>query len=527
VVDFINIEDIVVNRTSRQRTDVDVDIEEMMASIEQLTPHLPETGGLINPIVIRRDTNELVAGERRYLAHKRLGRNRIAYNYLDTFDPVVVKILEFEENVKRVDIPWQNRAAACLEMHELLEARAKEEGKDWTRSETARRLSLSNQHISKLLDVGEELRKNPDVAKAASLSTAYNTISRREERAFDDALADIEANIIISGNKQTDAPIPALKFALTDLPISVEDIATKMPLSAPPTIRQEPIAPMSWKPAAHDLVCGDFNEWASTYSGPKFNFIHLDFPYNAGAGKSSSQINASGDHKAYDDDDLIFEALCQTVLDSMSNVVADSCHIMCWYQSGQWDVVHDTFQMYAKDYDLTVFKTPLIWFKSDGSGVISDPARRPRHIYETALMMSRGDRKIVKAVGDVYGSPVTRQIHPAEKPVPMLSHFFQMFVGPTTRFLDPTAGSGTSLRAAEAAGAESVFGLERDPEFHKHAVAELDLFRKKRALEKLINSKKETRNASTEDNGTGPGPTGTGLDLGPGAGELGGQSEAG
>jgi len=62
-----------------------------------------------------------------------------------------------------------------------------------------------------------------------------------------------------------------------------------------------------------------------------------------------------------------------------------------------------------------------------------------------------------------------RAIHMSAKPVPVLQHFFKMFVDGTTRMLDPTAGSGTALRAAESLGAKYVLGLEADKGFCEQA----------------------------------------------------------
>ena len=240
--------------------------------------------------------------------------------------------------------------------------------------------------------------------------------------------------------------------------------------------------------AAQSLLCGDFVEWSRGYKGPRFNLIHCDFPYDAGAGRKGTQIHAGKDHGKYEDTEDVFEELSFALLDSMSNVVAGSAHIVLWFQTGQWLKVREFFGAVAPDYGLTVFDTPLVWHKTDSTGVISDASRRYRHIYETALLMSRGDRKIVRTVGDVHGSPVTRAIHPSEKPEPMLRHFFRALVSDTTRLLDPTAGSGTALRAAEDLGAEFVYGIERDPKFHQEAVEELNRFRRKRALEALTKS---------------------------------------
>ena len=98
------------------------------------------------------------------------------------------------------------------------------------------------------------------------------------------------------------------------------------------------------------------------------------------------------------------------------------------------------------------------------------------------MLISRGDRKVVKTVSDVYSCPISRDIHPSEKPVPMLTEFFRALVSNTTRLFDPTAGSGSALRAAESLGAEFVYGLEKDEKFHREAVDALTRFRRKRAL---------------------------------------------
>jgi DNA modification methylase len=112
---------------------------------------------------------------------------------------------------------------------------------------------------------------------------------------------------------------------------------------------------------------------------------------------------------------------------------------------------------------------PLIWHKSDNMGILPDPTRGPRRIYETCLIASRGDRKIVRAVSNVVSHPTTKTIHMSEKPIGMLTKFMEMFVDEHTALLDPTCGSGNAIRAAEARGAHAVLGLERDTEFFNRA----------------------------------------------------------
>jgi DNA modification methylase len=118
---------------------------------------------------------------------------------------------------------------------------------------------------------------------------------------------------------------------------------------------------------------------------------------------------------------------------------------------------------------------PLIWHKNDNTGIAPDPQRWPRRTYETALVASRGDRKLT-SVGprsNSFSFPGSRDnaIHISEKPQPVLRHFLSMFCDEYSIVLDPTAGSGNAVKVAEELGAMSVLGLEMSTEFYDVAVA--------------------------------------------------------
>jgi DNA modification methylase len=113
---------------------------------------------------------------------------------------------------------------------------------------------------------------------------------------------------------------------------------------------------------------------------------------------------------------------------------------------------------------------PLIWAKPDNKGILPDWRRGPRQIYETALFGSRGDRLIVRAKSNLVPAPTDQsEDHLSVKPIAVLHEFFEMFVDKSTRMLDPTCGSGTALRAAEALDAAYVLGIEVDKEFAERA----------------------------------------------------------
>jgi DNA modification methylase len=159
---------------------------------------------------------------------------------------------------------------------------------------------------------------------------------------------------------------------------------------------------------------------------------------------------------------------------------------MFWL-SADTDIVEATKRRFAQQApSLKFHKFPLIWVKSDNAGIAGDALRSPRHTYETALLASRGERQIVQIKADAYSAPTDKRLHPSTKPEPMLRHFFTMLVDDHTSMLDPTCGSGASLRAAESLGASRTLGLEIDPAFAEPARRELKNARALRAATRSI-----------------------------------------
>jgi DNA modification methylase len=113
----------------------------------------------------------------------------------------------------------------------------------------------------------------------------------------------------------------------------------------------------------------------------------------------------------------------------------------------------------------------MIWHCGANDGIVPDAQRYGRRTYETAMLITFGDRKIVvpRALSVEASRESTTRIHRSQKPLRVLSHFFEMFVDDSTIMLDPTAGSATSLIAAKDAKAKRIVGLEIDPEAYKAA----------------------------------------------------------
>lgn len=400
----VDISKIIVDRTSRQRREL-TDIEGMMESLKRR--------GQIQNIVITTEYT-LVAGERRFEAAKRLGWTQIEAKFTDELDPKELHAIELEENIKRVGLSWQDECRAVKEYHEFRKA---EEG-NWTLENTASELGYSAKHIFGKLHVADAIISGDEMVKAApKFSTALGIVERAKSRAVQ------------------------------------SDIVALKELAGSPSVKEPEI-----------ILNEDFLKWAPTYHGPKFNFIHCDFPYGIGADKFNQ--GAAKAHGGYDDSEDTYWRLIESLCSNLDGIAAESCHIMFWFSMHFYDATRDYFRKHS---DFRIDPFPLVWVKSDNIGILPDPERGPRRIYETALFGSRGDRKVVRSASNAISFPSQRDDHMSIKPQAMLEHFFKMFVDGSSTVLDPTCGSGGALRAAQTHNAASVLGLEVNTEFYNRA----------------------------------------------------------
>lgn len=411
---------ITIDRQSRQRRELDPrEIEVLADSIKRL--------GLIHPPVLTRD-RVLVSGERRIEAVRSLGWSDIPIQYTDEVAPSTLRAIELEENVKRLDLPWQNHCCAVAEYHELRRA----EDPSWTQAATATALGFKPETVASKLKVAEELQKgNERVVNAPKYSTARGIIERSEQRKAANELEKFE---------KVGAPVPAA-------------------------------------PSVESVLNVDFLKWAPAYDGPRFNLIHCDFPYGIGANKFHQ--GSAPLHGGYDDSPDVYRSLMACLFSNLDRLALESCHLVFWFSMSYYE---ETLNAIRKG-GFVCDGFPLIWLKSDNVGTLPDPERGPRRVYETALFGVRGDRKVVNAVANGYAAPTDRadREHMSVKPEPVLRHFFRMLCDEHTRLLDPTCGSGSALRAAESLGAKHVLGLERDKEFAEGARLALAKARKLKA----------------------------------------------
>jgi ParB-like chromosome segregation protein Spo0J/DNA modification methylase len=446
---------IIVDRESRQRTTLDKDIKALSEQIER--------AGLINPIVIHED-GRLIAGERRLEAHKLLGYKNIRCSIFETMSENDAFLIELQENLARRQLCWQDEAKAVLDYHEM----RRKVIPMWTNRATSQDIGCSEERV-RLYTTVAKLLGDPDVAGCTTLQGAFNLLKGRAERAQAAAqnrglqIASVLPEIISAGTKdERTAAVDAIISGVDITTLDTETTHDPFAILEAGKLAEESL--IANREAADDdyspIITGDFLEWVQDYDGPKFDVLHIDFPYGKSyTGSNTRKTGKSHIAPRYADDPDIYWNLLEGLLQHIDKIAFPIAHIIFWFDMDYYAATRESFE--RADWKL-VQPHPLVWAKPY-EGVAADPRRRPRHCYETALLLQRGDRKITKLDQDFFVGRTDEKLHINQKPVDMLKHFLSLVVDEHSAVLDPTCGSGSALAAAKDLRAARILGLELDP----------------------------------------------------------------
>ena len=398
--------------------------------------------GLLHPIVVRETPNGpvLVAGERRLRALETLwllgspvrhnGREiapeTVPVVTLGELSPLEAEEAELDENLKRRDLSWQERAEAIARLHRLRTAQAeaigaaapsmldthneaKDSGYTTARAQDTRAEILLADHLD-----------NPDVAKAKSATDALKVLKRQEEQAKSIALA--------------------------------EKVGA------------------SYNSSAHSLFHIDCLQWMGNCPDNTFDVILTDPPYGMNAqafGDGAGKLSNSEHH--YDDSPEAWRKLMTAFAPLSYRVAKPQAHayIFC-----DFDRFHE-LKALMQTAGWYVFRTPFIIHKQ-GSGRVPLPEQGPRRQYELALYAIKGNRPVTGIYSDVISSRLEENSsHGANKPVELYVDLLKRSTRPGDTVLDAFAGSGTIFPAAHACKLYAT-GLELNSEYYGISVKRLN-----------------------------------------------------
>jgi hypothetical protein len=158
----------------------------------------------------------------------------------------------------------------------MMVAESEANGKKWNQEQTGEKFGLKQNTVSTYLTISEEIdrgdaKNNARISGAASLKTAHDIVQQIKERRHQAFLKQAFLNLGTQKKSET-------------------------------------------------IINADFLKWAPSYTGPKFNFIHCDFPYGIDTDKRQ-QGTAVAVHGGYDDSPenyrRLLEALCANLNKAM------------------------------------------------------------------------------------------------------------------------------------------------------------------------------------------------------------------
>jgi len=169
----VHLRDIIVPRDRARKTFTR--IAEMAESIKKL--------GLIHPIVVAPADQEgkyiLVAGERRYKGAILAGVAEVPATLRED-DPLLLAEIEYEENVCRADISFEEEGECFTKILEL----RKQKDKSWSIEKTANLLNRSVGDVASKISINKKYKERPDLKAACEgmpLHAAEKKIKQIEE----------------------------------------------------------------------------------------------------------------------------------------------------------------------------------------------------------------------------------------------------------------------------------------------------------------------------------------------------------
>lgn len=432
---FIAMKSIVIP-TNRQRRHFDLgELNELGESIQKF--------GLMHPIVLRVDGEEykLVAGERRYRAIQdvyalggsfdfngdRVPQDMIPYTILGELSVDEYVEAELEENIRRIDLSWQERCQAVADLAKLRSVQAEARGlpppttKDiavevrGTDAPAAQTTTRSELIVARHLD-------DPDVAKAKSTADALKILKRKEE---------IKRNA---------------------------ELASR-------------IGPQM-SSHSHTLAHRDVFEWVKEQADAQFDVILTDPPYGMGADEFG---DSGGDHGAhFYEDTEEFALRCYTLVAQEGfRLTKPDAHLYAFCDVEKFVALKAIFAAAG----WKVFRTPFIWYKRTAFRA-PWPEYGPQRKYECLLYAMKGDRKVIQLAPDVLDYPPDENLgHNAQKPVALYTDLLKRSVRPGDKVLDFFCGTGPIFPAAHSLAA-SATGVETDPAAYGIAAQRLQLLTK-------------------------------------------------
>ena len=371
---------------------------------------------------------QLIGGWRRMQAMKALHEAKIPFTYagdivpencipfVDVNSPDELDAMEkeFDENIAREDIPWQDKVRAQSEIHKLRSARNPDQTYKKTAEEIVARTGAAPEaaksiqaEVSRAM-VTSQFLDHPEVAGAKNERWAFNAAAKILRDEFAEKLGRnvVSRHTILGGDAEKHLP---------------------------KLIKQK----------------------------KKFRCFVIDPPYGIDADSFHPGNSPAEQLHKYTDDLEHALDFARFLFHRCTELAEDDAHLWMFC-----DVeLFLELRQIARDYGWTVFRTPLVWSKGSTGYLLRNAniRRGSEFLLFAQRSTARGLSQVLQDVIPI-SSRDGDKIHAAQKPVALYELLLKLSCLPDDEVLDPCCGSGTIFHAAQTVKV-SATGIEQDEHY--------------------------------------------------------------
>lgn len=415
-VELVPLTDIQIGE--RQRSEYDP------AAISKLADSIAKVG--LNVPILLDENNRLIAGGCRIKAHEQLGRTHIQAVRKEGLEEWELVAIELFENIHRTDLSYDDEVRAKAKFHKLYQQQmgqrktlggAPAQRSNWRLADTADLIGTSISRLSADIELADALSKDESLSKFKHKSQAYSELKRRQETLVRTVLAATVA-------KPSSEPQPHSLTCHTEGLVTLynspcDAVVGELADSSIAALITDP----PWQ-VDYDATFGTATDIGLELTE---NFLKLIKP--------KLTVNFQG---------WLFCATKHLIKGTIYNLIHDlgyhvSDQIYIWYKP---QVAHSS-RPYAElknDYE------PAVWFSTHPQRRISSPTYA------------------------INAAAVKKKLHPAQKPVKVISQLIELSTVPGELVIDPFCGSGVVGYCCQKLNRRAVV-VDKNPTHYNTAVA--------------------------------------------------------
>jgi ParB/RepB/Spo0J family partition protein len=387
--------------------------------LSKLAESIKKNGQMQNLLVHRREngTFRLIAGGRRLAgliaAGKTLAIAKVQSEGEE--DELLMQELELEENVNRKNLEWIEEQKAIAKMHEIRQARAKKEGKEWTVDNTANLVGMAKRSIYNAIELTKAVQEHPDVASA---DTAFGAMQRLNR--------------------------------IKDLKKRQDDVA----------VRALAVETGQAKPITAQVFQGDAVDLMKQVPDESQDYVITNPPF----GVDIEEIFTADKTIYADDEDMVRELCRKTFIEAYRVLKPDR-----WFVTFYPTLRLEECRTFLAEAGFKFQRVPAIWVKPNKyMSSVNDPYVQLGIRYESFFFARKGNAKFHQLPKNgnvfVFDTPGVNRIHPLQMPPELWDEIFGLISIGGEVGVEPFAGSGSGGVAAIKRQLQYK-GFELNPEF--------------------------------------------------------------